>query len=79
MNFDQDRITIDPQICIGKPVIRGKRVSVQTVLEFLSAGDSVEDVLQHYPALNREDIYACLRFATSVMDHNYVIAPVVAT
>ena len=40
-----DRIVIDPDVCNGKPVIRGTRITVQTVLEFLSAGDSIEDVL----------------------------------
>ena len=49
-----ERITIDPDICNGKPVIRGTRITAQTVLEFLAAGDSVEDVLEEYPALKRE-------------------------
>jgi uncharacterized protein (DUF433 family) len=73
-----DRITIDPEICNGKPAIRGKRIAVQTILEFLSAGDSIDEVLENYPSLEREDVYASLRFASSVMDHNYVIVPVAA-
>ena len=56
------RITIDPQICNGKPTIRGKRISVQTILEFLSAGDSAEDILYQYPSLEAQDIEACLHF-----------------
>jgi uncharacterized protein (DUF433 family) len=56
------RITIDPDICNGKPTLRGKRIAVQTVLEFLSAGDSEPEILEQYPSLEPEDIRACLRF-----------------
>ncbi|MEB3309169.1 MAG: DUF433 domain-containing protein [Snowella sp.] len=55
-------IVIDPDICNGKPIIAGTRISVQTVMEFLGAGDSIEEILEEYPSLFREDIYACLRF-----------------
>jgi uncharacterized protein (DUF433 family) len=68
-----DRITIDPSICGGKPTIRGKRISVQTILEFLSAGDSSEEILYQYPSLEQEDINACLRFAAELMSHQYSI------
>lgn len=61
-----DRITIDPDICNGKAVIRGTRITVQTILGFLAAGDSVDDVLQEYPALNRDDILACLDYASKL-------------
>ena len=50
----KDLITIDPAICNGRPVVRGTRITVQTVMEFLAAGDTVEDVLEEYPALTRE-------------------------
>ena len=73
MDFVSDRITIDENVCNGKPTIRGKRITVQTVLEFLSAGESVEEVLNQYPSLEREDIAACLKFASSLLDRNYVI------
>lgn len=76
MNVFEKIITIDPNICNGKPTIRHKRITVQTILEFLSNGDSIEDVLENYPTLEREDIYACLKFATNLMGHNYVIEPV---
>jgi uncharacterized protein (DUF433 family) len=72
-----ERITIDPNVCNGKPTIRHKRITVQTILEFLSNGDSIEGILEQYPTLEREDIYACLRFATNLMEHNYVIEPVI--
>ena len=55
-----ERITLDPDICNGRPVVRGTRIAVQPVLKFLGAGDSVEDVLAEYPALTREDVQACL-------------------
>lgn len=73
MKFVSERITIDENICNGKPTIRGKRITVQTILEFLSAGESIEEVLNQFPSLEREDIMACLKFATALMDRNYVI------
>lgn len=75
MRFVSERITIDENICNGKPTIRGKRITVQTVLEFLSAGESIEEVLDQYPSLEREDITACLKFASALMDRNFVIKP----
>lgn len=63
MQYIHDRITIDPNLCGGKPTIRGLRLTVQTVLEFLAAGDSAEDVLESYPFLEMADIQACLHFA----------------
>ncbi|MGI8669368.1 MAG: DUF433 domain-containing protein [Aridibacter sp.] len=73
MKIVSDRITIDEKICNGKPTIRGKRITVQTILEFLSAGESIEEILGQYPTLEREDISACLEFATDLMNRNYVI------
>jgi uncharacterized protein (DUF433 family) len=75
---DEEIITINPNICNGKPTIRNKRITVQTVLEFLSNGDSVEEILAQYPTLTEEDIYACLKFATNLMEHNYVVEPIAA-
>lgn len=73
MQIISNRITIDENICNGKPTIRGKRITVQTVLEFLGAGETVEEVLNQYPSLEREDITACLKFASSLMNRNYII------
>ncbi|TDU67248.1 uncharacterized protein (DUF433 family) [Prosthecobacter fusiformis] len=58
------RIVIDAEICHGKPTIRGMRYPVESVLEYLAAGDSFEDVLAEFPDLEREDLLACLQFAT---------------
>lgn len=73
MTFFEGRITILPDVCNGQPTIRGKRITVQTILEFLSAGDSQEDILQQYPSLEPEDLYACLKFAAYLMSHKYVL------
>jgi uncharacterized protein (DUF433 family) len=52
-------------------VIRGTRITAQTVLEFLAAGDSVEDVLEEYPSLTHADVQACLDYATRLMGNHY--------
>ena len=71
-----ERITINPDVCNGRPVIRGTRIAVQTVLEFLAAGDSIEDVLEEYPTLKREDVQACLDYASKLMANHYSVTPV---
>ncbi len=64
MNNLLDRITIDPQICHGKPVIRGLRYPVETMLELMSAGMTLNEILADYKDLEREDLLAVLAFAT---------------
>ena len=64
------RITIDPDICHGKPIIRRLRYSVEAILELLSAGMSYEEVLADYPGLQREDILASLAFAARLSQVN---------
>jgi uncharacterized protein (DUF433 family) len=59
-----ERITIDPDICHGKPTIRGLRYPVETILELLSAGMTIEEILDDYEDLEREDILAVLNYAT---------------
>ncbi|MGB7785928.1 MAG: DUF433 domain-containing protein [Salinimicrobium sp.] len=68
-----ERITIDPDLCGGKPTVRGTRMTVQTILEYLGAGDAKEEILEQYPFLEPEDINACLKFASSVMDNNFEV------
>lgn len=63
------RIQIDPKICHGKPVIRGTRVLVSTILGALSGGDTAETVLQDYPGITRDDIAAALEFAGRLSDY----------
>ena len=63
------RLQIDPNICHGKPVIRGTRVLVSTILGALSGGDSVEIVLEDYPNITRQDVAAALEFASRLSDY----------
>jgi uncharacterized protein (DUF433 family) len=64
-----ERIQIDPQVCHGKPVIRGTRVLVSTILGALGAGDSMADVLADYPGVTQKDIEAALEFASRLSDY----------
>jgi uncharacterized protein (DUF433 family) len=64
MNY-QDRITRDPQICGGEPVIRGTRVTLRTVLASLADGDPVDDILKDFPTLTTADIRAVIAFAAA--------------
>ena len=57
------RITVNPQIFGGKPIVRGRRLAVEHVLAMLAAGDGFETILEGYPWLEREDIQACLVYA----------------
>jgi len=63
-----ERITINPTICHGKPVIAGSRVLVSTLLGALAGGDSADQVLEDYPNITREDIAAALSFASELSD-----------
>jgi uncharacterized protein (DUF433 family) len=62
-----NRITIDPEVCHGKPTIRNMRYPVDAILEYLAAGDSVEDILAEFKDLEREDILACIAYAAASM------------
>lgn len=66
------RITFDPAIFGGKPIIRGRRLAVEHVLGMLAAGDSPEVILEGYPWLQREDIQACLVYARRVVGHERI-------
>ena len=72
----EERIVVDPEICNGRPVIKGTRITVQTILEFLGAGDSVEDVLSEYPSLTHEDILASLRYSSRLMANHFTLEQV---
>ena len=73
MEYITERITLSADLCNGKPTIRGLRISVNTILEFLSAGESTEEILHQYPDLEQADIEACLKLAVALMNRNYVI------
>lgn len=61
-----ERITVNPEIFSGKPIIRGRRLAVEHVLGLLAAGDTTEDLLKAYPWLEREDVQACLIYARRI-------------
>ena len=67
-----DRITVNPQIFGGKPIVRGRRLAVEHVLGMLAAGDTVETLLEAYPWLEREDLQACLIYARRLVGHERV-------
>ena len=58
-----ERITIKTDVCNGKPTVRGMRITVETILQFLSAGDTIKSILEAYPFLEKEDNQACIAFA----------------
>jgi uncharacterized protein (DUF433 family) len=67
-----DRITVNPAIFGGKPIIRGRRLAVEHVLGMLAAGDKTEDILAAYPWLEADDIRACLAYAHRLVSHERV-------
>lgn len=62
-----DRITIDPEICHGKPVIRGLRYPVENMLELMASGMTIDELLNDYPDLERKDFLACILYATKLV------------
>ncbi|MBI4454940.1 MAG: DUF433 domain-containing protein, partial [Acidobacteria bacterium] len=67
-----ERITVNPKIFGGKPIIRGRRLAVEHVLAMLAVGDTPEGILQGYPWLEREDIQACLVYARRLVGHERI-------
>ena len=60
------KIEINPSICHGKPVVQGTRVMIATVLSALASGDSIEDVLEDYPTISKQDIQAIFEFSSKM-------------
>lgn len=69
-----DRIVYDPQILHGKPIIKGTRISVELILQLLYSGMSIDDILQEYPHLHREDVLAAIEFATKSLQHGEIFS-----
>ncbi len=69
------RISINPNICFGKPCIKGHRIWVSLILDFLATGMSVEQVLAEYPQLGKEDILACIAYGAEMSRERYVEIP----
>lgn len=73
MNKDLlQRISVNPNICFGKPCIRGTRIWVSLILDFLASGHTVEEILEDYPDLTREDILACIAYGAAMSHENFV-------
>jgi uncharacterized protein (DUF433 family) len=74
MNEQQllERITFNPQIFGGKPIIRGRRLAVEHILGMLAAGDTIETLLEAYSWLEQEDVKACLIYARRLVSHERV-------
>lgn len=64
-----ERITLDPKVMVGKPVIRGTRLTVEYILNLLAHGATVAEILQEYEGLTQQDIQACLLFATRSLEN----------
>lgn len=63
----QERIVVDPDILVGKPVIKGTRLAVEFIIDLLAQGWTEADILKNYPGLTREDIQSCLAYASSIL------------
>lgn len=73
------RITIKPEICHGKPTIKGLRYPVESILEYLAGGDTTESLLEEFPDLEQEDILACLGYAAaSIKVKSVIVVPFAA-
>ncbi|GFP42024.1 hypothetical protein HKBW3C_01150 [Candidatus Hakubella thermalkaliphila] len=68
-----DRITINPNICLGQPTIRGMRITVSVVLKMLAGGKSIQDVLDAYPELEVEDVQQAIKYAAWVVSDQMVL------
>ncbi len=66
MNW-RERITVDPKVLVGKPIIKGTRISVEFVVDLLGRGWTFEQILREYDHLTREDLQACLAYASDVL------------
>ncbi len=70
-----ERISIDPNVCFGKPCIRGHRIWVSLILDFLAAGMTTEEILKEYPGLEEADIRACIAYGAEMSRERYVEVP----
>jgi len=74
VNTLAERITVDPELCGGRPCVRGMRIRVSDVLDLFAAGLSSEQILQELPDLEGADLEACLKFASRWLDHPVLVA-----
>ena len=67
-----ERISVDPKICFGKPCIRGHRIWVSLILDFLASGWTMRQILDNYPGLEEADLYACLAYGAEMSRERFV-------
>ena len=72
------RISIDPKICHGQACIKGTRIPVHQILHMLANGDTIDELLEEYPSITREDILACIEYAAELTEEQIVPDEVVA-
>ena len=70
------RISIDPQVCFGKPCIRGHRIWVSLILDLLADGITIQDILNDYPGLVEADVLACIAYGAEMSRERYVELPI---
>ena len=70
-----DRITVNPNICLGQPTIRGMRITVSVILKMLASGKSVPEVLEAYPELEAEDVQQAIKYAAWIVSDQIHMAP----
>ena len=66
--INEERINVNPEICHGKPIIKGTRIMVSLILEWLEAGKSFKEIIEAYPKLTKEDISAAIRYARKFLE-----------
>lgn len=76
MNLLLQRISIDPNVCFGKPCIRGTRIWVSLLLDFLAAGMTIDEVIAEYPQLTAQDILAAIAYGAEMSRERYVEIPI---
>ncbi len=70
-----DRITVNPNVCLGQPSIRGMRITVSVILKMLAGGNSIQDVLEAYPELEVEDVRQALKYAAWIVSDQLHMVP----
>jgi uncharacterized protein (DUF433 family) len=66
------RISVNPKICFGKPCIKGTRIWVSLILDFLATGSTIDEILEDYPHLTKDDILACIAYGAAMSHEHYV-------
>lgn len=73
------RISINPNICFGKPCIKGHRIWVSLILDFLASGMTIKEIIEEYPQLETEDILACIAYGAEMSRERIIEVPIEST